>query len=178
MDDPGIRQSWRAAADAIGHCLVVFTFVPVVAALPQWVWSEARNPLNFREPVVLAFLPVRGVLALVDAFAEGVFPGALGGIVTGLLLTAWVRTGHRATRLRERVAAGAVCGAVGASVVVVAAIVNSVVSGGAIALPPIATAFEIGSGILCGMIAAPTAVRLADAERATWPLSDAHRAAS
>lgn len=172
-----IRQSWRAAADAIGHCLVVFTFLPVVAAVPGWVWSEARNPLNTEEPVVLAFLPVRGFVALLDAFGEGVFPGALAGIVAGGLLTAWVLRRRDRTTGRERLA-GAVCGALGAGVVVVTAIVNMVLSGHDVALPAVPIAFEVGSAVVCGAVAARTAVRLAAAGRDAWAPADVRPAAS
>src|SRR5690606_22166745 len=56
---PGSVLRW---ADAVGHCVLVFAFLPTLAALPSWLAFEARNPLNASDPLVLVFLPVRGAI--------------------------------------------------------------------------------------------------------------------
>ena len=142
-------------ADAIGHSVLVFAFLPTLASLPSWLRFEATNGLNLTDPVVLAFLPVRGVILLLHAFQAGAVPGVLAGIVHGLLVCALARTFEASRSVVA--AAGAGAGALAALVVVLA-------TAGRIGLASLAGApvlFEIGSGIVCGAIAAPTAVRLA-----------------
>lgn len=141
-------------ADAIGHSVLVFAFLPTLASLPSWLRFEATNGLNLTDPVVLAFLPVRGVILLLHAFQAGAVPGVLAGIVHGLLVCAVARTFETS---RDVAAAGAVAGALAALVVVLA-------TAGRIGLASLAggpVLFELASGIVCGAIAAPTAVRLA-----------------
>jgi hypothetical protein len=148
-------------ADAIGYSVLVFAFLPTLAALPPWLRFEATNGLNLSDPVVLAFLPVRGVISLLHAFQAGAAPGVLAGIVHGLLVCAVARTfAVRATERRAVVAAaGAVAGALAALVVVLATVGRI----GIASLAAGAVLFELASGIVCGAIAAPTAVRLASA---------------
>ena len=59
--------------------MLVFAFLPTLAALPRWVAFEATSTLNLHDPVVLAFLPVRGALLLLSALEEGLVPGILAG---------------------------------------------------------------------------------------------------
>jgi hypothetical protein len=138
--------------------LVVFAFVPVVAALPGWMLSEARNALNWQDPVVLAFVPVRGVMALLDAFADGVVPGGMAGTFAGLLLTGWSLTGRRTDPRLQRIVVGAAAGMLAAAMVVTIVAAHMMLAGHALALPALPTAFELGSGATCGAIAAPTAL--------------------
>ena len=70
-----------AIADVVGHCVVVFAFVPTLAVLPGWLHAEATNALNWHDPIVLAFLPVRGMVALWSAFGAGLVPGIIGGLI-------------------------------------------------------------------------------------------------
>jgi len=142
-------------ADAIGHSVLVFAFLPTLVSLPSWLRFEATNGLNLTDPVVLAFLPVRGAILLLHAFQAGAVPGVLAGIVHGLLVCALARTLE--TSRGVAAAAGAVAGALAALVVVL-------VTAGRIGIASLAGApvlFELASGIVCGAIAAPTAVRLA-----------------
>lgn len=146
-------------ADAIGHSVLVFAFLPTLASLPSWLRFEAANDLNLTDPVVLAFLPVRGVILLLHAFKAGAAPGVLAGILHGFLvcLFAW-RSESGATTSRGAAAAiGAVAGALAALGVVVATAGRS----GLASLASGPVLFELASGIVCGAIAAPTAVRLA-----------------
>jgi hypothetical protein len=153
---PPARSTWGAIADAVGHCLLVFTFVPPLAALPGWLQREAAHALNREEPVVLMFLPVRGVNVLLSAFYAGILPGILSGLATGIVLAAWEpRRGADAPRL-----AGAVSGALGAAFSVLVTLVVAVQRGGTWSIPAPAVAFEVGAGLVCGAIAGPTAVRL------------------
>jgi hypothetical protein len=155
----GVPRSWGAVADAVGHCLLVFAFVPALTALPRWLYSEAMNPLNFHEPLVLAFVPVRGIMVLLDAFSAGVAPGVLAGVVDGVLVSAWLLSDHGVSTKRQLILVGAICGALAASLVVLVAVARAVSAGARLALPAGAVAFAIGSGVVCGMIAVPTAVR-------------------
>lgn len=151
------RPSYGAIADAVGHCLLVFTFVPPLLALPGWLYREAGNHLNLEEPLVLAFVPVRGVTVLLNAFYAGVVPGLVAGLVTGVALTVLAR---RAVAPRLL---GAVIGALAAGVALVATLV--VARGSAWAPPANVVAFELGAGLLCGGIAAPTALRFMRTDR-------------
>lgn len=146
-------------ADAIGHSVLVFAFLPTLAALPAWLRFEATNGLNLGDPVVLVFLPVRGVILLLNAFEAGVIPGVLAGIVHGLFLCAFARTSAAGAGASRGVVAlaGAVAGALAAFTVVLATVGPS--RGAALTSGPVL--FELASGIVCGAIAAPTALRLA-----------------
>lgn len=146
-------------ADAIGYSVLVFAFLPTLAALPPWLRFEATNPLNLADPVVLAFLPVRGVVLLLHAFQAGAIPGVLAGIIHGVLLCAFTRTSAAGSDVKRGMVAaiGAVAGALAALGVVLA-------TAGRLGLASLAggpVLFELASGIVCGAIAAPTAVRLA-----------------
>jgi hypothetical protein len=151
------RRSWGAVADAVGHCVLVFAFVPPLAALPRWLSFEINNSLNVQDPIVLAFLPVRGMLLLVNAFRAGLVPGVMAGAIEGGLLWAWLARGAASTRA-QRIVVGAVTGALAACAVVLVSVVVAAANTGP-RTGRDAIAFEIASGVLCGMIAAPTALR-------------------
>lgn len=159
----GRARGLGRSADAIGHCVLVFAFLPTLAALPPWMWFEVQNPLNASDPVVLAFLPVRGAILLLHAFRAGVVPGVLAGLVTGVLVCAFVRaTAPEATARRGTLTLlGALGGGLAALTVVAAMLGFRVVQGGTATLAIATAAFELASGLVCGLVAAPTAVRLA-----------------
>jgi len=150
-----------AIADVVGHCVVVFAFVPTLAALPGWVYAEMANPLNWHDPIVLAFLPVRGMVALWSAFDAGLVPGIVGGLIDGILLGAWLL---RAPPRRPFVA-GAICGTLAGCGVVLASLAFGTFQRGFSLPRAVPVAFELASGVVCGMLAVPTAVRLAIAPR-------------
>lgn len=150
-----------AVADAVGQCVLVFAFLPALASLPPWLAFEARNALNVEDPVVLTFLPVRGAILLLHAFRAGVLPGVLTGVVDGLLLCGWVYWRGVPRRAGRRLALGALGGLIAAGVVTVTMIVFARGRG---RMPEIAVAtlaFELGAGLVCGMVAVSTAARLA-----------------
>lgn len=147
-------------ADAIGHCVLVFAFVPTLVALPEWLWVEVTNPLNLHDPVVLAFALVRGCNILLDSFAAGVVPGLVAGVVDGILVSAWVLTQDRVSTTPRRLALGAVAGAVAGAAAVLVVIAREALRTGHLAVPTVLILFGIASGVVCGVLAAPTAVRL------------------
>jgi hypothetical protein len=148
-------------ADAVGHCVLVFAFLPVLAALPPWLRFEAQNPLNASDPVVLAFLPVRGAILLLHAFAAGVVPGVLAGVVDGVLVCVWARRADAATSSRARLAVGALAGGLAAATVVGGSLAIAAARGRPASVPLATVAFELGSGVVCGAVAVGGALRLA-----------------
>lgn len=155
-----VHPSWRRVADAVGHCVLVFAFVPALAPLPGWLVFEATNPLNVQDPIVLSFVLVRGINLLLNAFFAGIVPGVLAGTIEGALLCGWPSTRAPASTRRQRCMVGAVSGALAAGLMVLAVMAGEAFvrrprtwAGGAIA-------FEVISGVVCGMLAAPTAIRL------------------
>jgi hypothetical protein len=150
-----VRPSWAAVADAVGHCLVVFAFVPTLAALPRWIGFELRNPFNAEDAIVLAFVPVRAAILLVNTFLAGVVQGVLAGVVAGATIAAWVRARGRPATWQQRLLLGAASGAIGACVMLLLLVAVEGVE-----LRAGAVAFEAGSAAVCGMLAAPTAMRL------------------
>ena len=161
MTTAGMRPSWGGIADAIGHCVLVFAFLPVLAPVPSWIAFEVSNPLNARDPVVLSFVLVRGVNLLLDTFRARAAIGVLSGAVAGITMSAWVWTGRGLATTAARIGLGAVSGIVGT---VGAFIVQLGIQafGGAerAAWSTTAVMYEMLFGLLCGMIAAPTALRL------------------
>ena len=77
----GENSLWRAIADAVGHCVLVFAFVPALFSVPGWIWFEATNPLNRQDPIVFAFVLVRGGIGVLEAFSTVVLPGVLAGAI-------------------------------------------------------------------------------------------------
>ena len=61
---------------------------------------------------------------------------------------------------RRRMALGAGAGLVAALTVVLATMIRATIQGRASAVPALAIAFELVSGVVCGAVAAPTAMRL------------------
>jgi hypothetical protein len=155
-----VRRSWAVFADAFGHCVFIFAFLPTLAALPRWLAFEARNALNLQDPVVLTFLPVRGAVLLLNTFAEGVMPGVIEGAIAGVLVCAWV-AGWRALPARPRQwALGAAIGLVAAALVVAGTLAFALVAGRAAHVPVSTVAFELAAGAVCGALAFPGAARL------------------
>ena len=155
------RSATAVLADVVGHCVVVFAFAPTLAALPGWLHSEATNPLNWHQPMVLAFLPMRGMLALWSAFDAGLVPGLLGGLIDGILLGTWLLRAQP----RRAFGAGTICGALAGCGVVLASVALGAVQRGFSLPRAVPVAFELASGVACGMLAVPTAVRLAITHR-------------
>ncbi len=140
--------------------MLVFAFAPTLVAVPRWLYFEATNPLNLRDPVVLAFVPVRGFVLLLNTFSAGVVAGVIGGVIDGVLVCAWLWWCERASTVRRRMVLGATCGGVAAVAMVLVGFLSGIFEVGQLTSRPGAVAFEIVSGTVCGMIAAPTAMRL------------------
>jgi hypothetical protein len=153
-------QSPGAVADAIGHCLLVFTFLPALAAIPRWLVFESSNPLNVREPLILSFLLVRGVAAVLDAFYDGIVAGVLAGLIDGVLVCAWLRSRAGVCTPRQLYLVGAIGGVVAACLMVVVVAGAQALAGHERVWGAGAIVFEIVSGLVCGTIAIPTAARL------------------
>src|SRR5262249_55845501 len=160
--------------------------VPPLAALPRWLAFEATNALNVQDPLVLVFLPVRGAILLLNEFRDGVVPGILAGVLDGIALGAWATwrgaettsAGAGAARAR-RLAIGAAAGLVASGVMV--AVTLAVIGDRSRPWPLGAILFEVGSGVVCGSIAAPRALRLLSAAPAPAdprPRSSARRPSS
>ena len=140
--------------------MLVFAFVPTLAALPRWLYFETTNRLNLEDPVVLVFIPIRGIVLLLTAFRDGVVQGLIAGLIDGVLMAFWLlRWGHVAS-LTRRIIWGALCGAVAAIGMVLLGAAVGIFESAQLIARPAAVGFEIGSGIVCGMIAAVTASRL------------------
>ena len=140
--------------------MLVFAYVPALASMPTWLWFELHNPANLREPVILAFLPIRGFLALLDGFYAGAIPGILAGCVQGLLLSAWCWMRGSISPWRRSLALGALAGLVAASVVTFITRIGPDLVRGAASPRDLPIPFEVASGLVCGLLAAPMAVRL------------------
>jgi hypothetical protein len=154
------RHRAGAVADAIGHCVLVFVFVPLLPVVWQWLRFEATNPLDLRDPLVLAFLPVRGGNVALDAFYGGLLPGVLTGVIAGILLSVWLGSGARIPTRWKLHLAGAAAGAVAACVMVAVVAGGELVAGRERKWGVAAVAFEVGSGLVCGTIAVPSVARL------------------
>jgi hypothetical protein len=153
------RPSWGAVADAIGCCVLAFAFLPPLASLVGWLSFEATNPLNLRDRVVLEFLPIRGLIALLAAFLAGVVPGVVSGVFDGVLVTTWW-TWRGVPTHGHVLLLGAVSGALAAELMTLAVLAFEASTTSA-ALPPMSTlVFELASGVVCGIVSAPRAVRL------------------
>jgi hypothetical protein len=140
--------------------VLVFVFAPTLMELSRWLYFELTNPLNLRDPIVLGFLLVRGVDVLLGAFAEGVAFGVLAGALDGLLVSAWVLSSGRVSTRGRRLLLGALSGGLAAGVVVLAVVSRQLLTAGQVTSRGVAIAFELVSGVVCGTLAAPTAVRL------------------
>lgn len=153
--------AWGACADALGHCVLVFAFLPTLAALPRWLAFEATNTLNLHDPVVLAFLPVRGALLLLSALDEGLVPGIVAGVIAGLLVCAWTARQPAPRTPASRLLLGAAGGFCAAGLMLLATIGWARASGRSLTVPPTTLAFELASGAVCGLVAISGALRLA-----------------
>ncbi len=152
---------WWALADALGHCVLVFAFVPTLAALPRWIAFEATSTLNLHDPVVLAFLPVRGALLLLSALEEGLVPGILAGVIDGVLVCAWAASQPDPRTPSLRLLLGAAGGFGAAGLMLLATMAWARAGGRALTVPTVTLAFELASGAVCGLIAISGALRLA-----------------
>lgn len=154
-------RSLAAVADAVGHCVLVFAFVPPLAALGPWLAFEARNRHKLADPLVLVMTPLRGAFRVLEAFGDEVPSRLAAGVLAGLLLSAWAVVRGRAPLVAAR-GAGAVCGVVATGV----AVVLGGLLGRDAALAGSHVAVALGAGVVCGMLAAPGAARLLAPDRA------------
>ncbi len=154
-----VRPSWRAVADAAGHCMLVFAYAPALVAIPLWLWFELHNPANLHVPVILAFAPIRGFLLLLDAFQLGAAAGASAGCLHGFFLSAWRWTHDGISTRRQRLVLGALGGVLAASLVMTMRLLLPIFRGGS--PPPVdEIASGIAIGLLCGLLSTSTALRL------------------
>jgi hypothetical protein len=159
-DHTAQKPSWGAIADAVGRSVLVYVLVPTLVSLPGWLRSELANPLNFSDPVVTAFLPVRGFRALLNAFDAGENAGLLAGLLNGVFVCVWARWRGVPTGLRQRLLLGAASGAAASLLMIVAVLTFNWLDTGNLVVPLVAIAFESASGLVCGLIALPTLLRL------------------
>ena len=146
--------------------MLIFAFVPTLALVPSWIAFEISNPLNARDPVVLSFVLVRGINLLLDAFRARVALGVLSGAITGVVVAARVWSGARVSTTRERIVLGAIGGVVGTGLALTLQLAVQTFAGGEpSAWSSAAVTSEMISGLLCGMIAGPTAVRFLHASK-------------
>jgi hypothetical protein len=151
------RPSLGAIADAVGHSVLVFAFLPALAPVPRWLAFELANPLNRTDPVVLAYLPVRGAVLLLNVFWEGLPPGLVAGVLNGVAFALAARAQRPTTRARA-VAVGAMTGLAAAAAMTALFVATGLSSAAQLGQP--ATLFELTAGLVCGAVAAPTATRL------------------
>lgn len=152
-----LRPSVGAVADAIGQSLLGFAFLPPLAALPAWLAREAVDDLNRQDSIVLAFLPARGLLAILDAFSSGLPQRLLAGLLTGVVLSALLP--RRGSVARARIATtGLMCGAVatGLSLLLLPLLPEVMAANG----EPLR---DLVSGALCGLLVAPAVYRASTA---------------
>ena len=168
----------RPVAEAVAHCVMIFAFLPALIVLPDWLYFEVTNPLNFREPIVLAFVPVRGLDVLLDSFISGIVPGLVAGTIDGLLVSAWVRSRGRVATLLQRIVVGATCGALAGCAAVLVVILRELWKGKELTSTGVAIAFGIASGALCGTVAAPRAIAFLTAPARARRASPGHGSAS
>lgn len=149
-----------AIADAVGHSVLVYVFLPTLAGLPSWIGYELANPLNFTDPTVTAFLPVRGFRALLNAFEQGMNAGLLAGLLNGVLVSAFVRARGVPGPLQRRLLLGALAGATAGLLTVATLLTINAVRAGELTVPFLPVVFEVASGLVCGVAAVPTMLRL------------------
>ncbi len=159
------RRSFGRAADAIGHCVLVFAFVPILVVLPNWLARQLEDPVA-RDPIAVLFVPVRAVITLLEAFAAGVGPRVVTGIIAGVLLWSWLAFGARVPRALPALVAGIVCGTAAASLLMLAAFARAQLAGEPVTLASWPVLQHLGTGAVCGAIAGPTAARLVRAASA------------
>ena len=168
------RPSWRAIADGVGHSVLVYVFVPTLAALPGWLRYEIANPLNFNDTMVTLFIPARGLRALLNAFQDGMNAGLLAGLLNGALLCTWVWSRGAPSDLRQRLLLGAGAGAAASFLMAATMLTINAVRAGELVIPFVPVAFEVCSGVVCGVIAVSTVIRLLTPPD-TVPLAEAPR---
>lgn len=158
--------------------MLVFVFLPTLASLPSWFRYEMSNPLNFDDPMVTLFLPARFLRALLNAFSDGMNAGLLSGVLNGGIVSAWVWFRGAPEALRERLQLGAGAGAIASALMATTMLTINAASAGQLVLPFVPIAFEISSGIVCGLVAIPKMLRLLDPPGATRVVEARSRAAA
>jgi hypothetical protein len=156
-----LDQRWTGIVDALGHCLLVFAFLPPLAALPDWLRFELTNRLNVEQPIVGIFLPVRGFIRLLNEFYAGIVPALVAGCIDGVLLCAWAAWSRAVSR---PLIVGAATGTLSAL---------AMLGGFALSGVDVRSAawFEVASGTVCGAIAAPAALRFLSQAKQASPRS-------
>jgi hypothetical protein len=142
--------------------VLVFVFVPTLAGLPAWIRYEIANPLNFDDTMVTLFLPARFLRALLNAFQAGMNAGVLAGLLNGVVVCAWRWSRGAPANLRQRLLLGAGAGATAGALMVATMLTINAVSTGQLVTPFVPIAFEVCSGLVCGVIAVSTMLRLLD----------------
>lgn len=161
------RPSLGAVADAVGHSVLVFAFLPVLAPFPRWLAFELANPLNRTDAVVLAYLPVRGAVLFLNVFWEGLAPGLVAGVLNGALFAFALTRADRPPAIRRALALGAAAG-LAAATAMIALFVATGFSKAAQLTEPV-TLFELTSGLVCGTLAAPKSARYLRGHRSLTP---------
>lgn len=151
------RTSLGAVADAVGHSVLVFAFLPALAPVPRWLAFEVQNPLNRTDPVVLTFLPVRGAVLLLNVFWQGLEPGLVAGILNGVLLAALATRALRPATRTRALLLGAATGLAASAAMTALFVAVGLTSATQLTRPT--TLFELATGLVCGALAAPTALR-------------------
>ena len=151
------RTSFGAVADAVGQSVLVFAFLPAVAPVPRWLAFELANPLNRADPVVLTYLPVRGAVLLLNVFWQGLVPGLAAGLLNGILFTALATRSARPATRTNALLLGATTGVSAAVFMTTIFVAIGLASPTELTRPT--TLFELASGLVCGAVAAPQAMR-------------------
>lgn len=170
------RPPGPAVADAVGYCVLVFVCVPALFAIPRWLRFELNNVANLEFPVVFFFMPIRGFLILLDQLQQGAVPGALAGTLQGLLLCAWRSIRVDAKTHLQRVALGAITGALVGSMIAGLRYVPLVTQSDAPTTLQIA--IDVTGGLVCGLFSAIPALALLESSPTHAPAELAGHATS
>ena len=152
------RPSFGAVADAVGHSLLVFVFLPALAPVPRWLAFEMQNPLNRSDPVVLTFLPVRGAVLLLNVFWQGLEPGVAAGLLNGMLLAVIASRTFDPTSRTRALALGATTGLVASAAMTALFVATGLTNSAQLTAPTML--LELATGLACGTLTAPTALHL------------------
>lgn len=159
------RPSLGAVADAVGHSVLVFAFLPALAPVPRWLAFELQNPLNRTDPVVLTYLPVRAGVLLLNVFWQGLLPGLTTGILNGLLFAMLAARTTPPLATSRAALLGAATGTAAAMAMTTLFITTGLTSNAQLSQPT--TLFELAIGLVCGAVAAPKAAQWLRASEAT-----------
>jgi hypothetical protein len=161
-----------AIADAVGCSVLAFLFVPALAGLPGWIGYELANPLNFADPTVTLFLPVRGFRALLNAFDQGRNAGLLAGLLNGAIVCGGVWWRGVPAQLPQRLLLGGAAGATASLLMIATLLTINAVRAGELVIPFLPVAFEVASGLVCGVVAVTTMLRLLGPPATLSPAGD------